>query len=58
MTSDTHLQAMLKAIVADNPDADEKRVAELLLQAVLLDGELQAEAVEFFVTNELKKRQH
>jgi hypothetical protein len=56
MTSDCKLNAIMQRIIAENPRASQERLRALFLAAVEDDQQAAREAVDYFVSEELRKR--
>jgi hypothetical protein len=58
MTSTSKLDTIMQQIVAENPRASQEQLRALFLAAVADDQEAVQEAVDYFVSEELRKLQH
>jgi hypothetical protein len=56
MTSDSKLNAIMQRIIAENPRASQERLRALFLAAVEGDQQATREAIDYFVSEELRKR--
>jgi len=56
MTSGSKLNAIMQRIIAENPRANHERLRALFLAAVEDDQQAAREAVDYFVSEELRKR--